>query len=124
MSNLLLIYFAIGALNSFMCCRKRNKAIELATQRAMPTLESNESASSRREMLAALDKRIIVLRREVAYFTCHRDIIKTLFFLTSRRVVRIEQCERKLRKCYRRASPTMVTVHIDASLNNTSNILR
>ena len=123
MSNLLLIYFAIGALNSFMCCRERNKAIELDTQRAMPTLESNESASSRREMLAALDKRIIVLRRKVASFTCHRDAIKTLF-LTSRRVVRIEQCERKLRKCYRRASPTMVTVHIDASLNNTSNILR
>ena len=62
MSNLLLIYFAIGALNSFMYCRQRNKAIELDTQRAMPTLESNESASSRREMLAALDKRIVVLR--------------------------------------------------------------
>jgi hypothetical protein len=106
-----------------MCCRERNKAIELDTQRAMSTLESNESASSQREMLAALDKRIIVLRRKVASFTCHRDTIKTLF-LTSRRVVRIEQCERKLRKCYRRASPTMVTVHIDASLNNTSNILR
>ena len=52
-SNLLLIYFAITALNSFMCCIERNNAIELDAQRAMPTLESNESASSRREMSTA-----------------------------------------------------------------------